>query len=81
MKDFSPILDVMLHLYTMIATHITNFEYNWKLLLTLGKFCNSLFFMFEFSLILLFCQALFDLEQSNQELKSDLKDLYINSAV
>ncbi|XP_078178763.1 small ribosomal subunit protein eS7-like [Carex rostrata] len=26
-------------------------------------------------------QALFDLEQSNQELKSDLKDLYINSAV
>ncbi|PKA67113.1 40S ribosomal protein S7 [Apostasia shenzhenica] len=26
-------------------------------------------------------QALFDLENSNQELKSDLKDLYINSAV
>ncbi|XP_043696167.1 40S ribosomal protein S7 [Telopea speciosissima] len=26
-------------------------------------------------------QALFDLETSNQELKSDLKDLYINSAV
>jgi hypothetical protein len=35
----------------------------------------------EFSLFLLFCQALFDLENSNQELKSDLKDLYINSAV
>ena len=25
-------------------------------------------------------QALFDLENTNQELKSDLKDLYINSA-
>jgi hypothetical protein len=35
----------------------------------------------EFSLFLLFFQALFDLENSNQELKSDLKDLYINSAV
>lgn len=26
-------------------------------------------------------QALFDLENTNQELKSDLKDLYINSAL
>lgn len=26
-------------------------------------------------------QAFFDLENTNQELKSDLKDLYINSAV
>ncbi|KRY02554.1 40S ribosomal protein S7, partial [Trichinella patagoniensis] len=26
-------------------------------------------------------QALFDLENTNQELKSDLKDLFINSAV
>jgi small subunit ribosomal protein S7e len=26
-------------------------------------------------------QAFFDLENSNQELKSDLKDLYINSAM
>nr|GMC49656.1 40S ribosomal protein S7 [Ipomoea batatas] len=26
-------------------------------------------------------QALFDLENTNQELKSDLKDLYINAAV
>lgn len=26
-------------------------------------------------------QYLFDLENTNQELKSDLKDLYINSAV
>lgn len=26
-------------------------------------------------------QALFDLENTNQELKSDLKDLFINSAL
>ena len=31
--------------------------------------------------ILFDVQALFDLENTNQELKSDLKDLYINSAV
>ena len=29
----------------------------------------------------LVAQALFDLENTNQELKSDLKDLYINQAV
>ncbi|KAK4845184.1 hypothetical protein QYF36_002037 [Acer negundo] len=29
----------------------------------------------------IFAQALFDLENTNQELKSDLKDLYINSAM
>lgn len=28
-----------------------------------------------------FAQAFFDLENSNQELKSDLKDLYINNAM
>lgn len=28
-----------------------------------------------------YLQALFDLENTNSELKSDLKDLYINSAL
>lgn len=30
---------------------------------------------------LLYLQAFFDLENGNQELKSDLKDLYINNAM
>jgi small subunit ribosomal protein S7e len=30
---------------------------------------------------LLYLQAFFDLENGNQELKSDLKDLYINGAM
>lgn len=30
---------------------------------------------------LIYPQALFDLENTNQEIKSDLKDLHINSAV
>lgn len=30
---------------------------------------------------LIWLQALFDLENTNQELKSDLKDLYINQAM
>jgi small subunit ribosomal protein S7e len=29
----------------------------------------------------LYLQAFFDLENGNQELKSDLKDLYINNAM
>lgn len=39
---------------------------------------------FTFKSLLFMCivfQAFFDLENSNQELKSDLKDLYINNAM
>ena len=34
-----------------------------------------------FRLVLLYLQAFFDLENGNQELKSDLKGLYINNAM
>ena len=34
-----------------------------------------------FRLVLLYLQAFFDLENGNQELKSDIKDLYINNAM
>lgn len=45
--------------------------------LLIGFNCNVLI-TFVKNLLL---QALFDLENTNHELKSDLKDLYINSAV
>lgn len=32
-------------------------------------------------MVLMYLQAFFDLENGNQELKSDLKDLYINGAM
>lgn len=37
-------------------------------------------FMFVLYELCLCAQSLFDLENTNQDLKSDLKDLYINAA-
>ena len=58
---------------TVAQVIVTVFIVEFILLLSLLSLCWRL-------QALISLQALFDLENTNQELKSDLKDLYINSA-
>jgi hypothetical protein len=61
------------------SSHVIAFIFFELLLLCFG--CPCVRVVMCFRLVLLYLQAFFDLENGNQELKSDLKDLYINNAM